>query len=257
MQAREYEIMYQVENEHWWYVGIHDIIFSTLATYQDRQDMRPWRILDAGCGTGAVSKRLRRLGEVVAVDLSGLALQFSKRRGLESIVGQASVTALPFSDDTFDLVVSIDVLCTVPEQEQALTEFHRVIKPDGILLMNLPALDWLKGQHDSAVNILRRYTPTGLKSQLTQHGFGIEKMTFANSLLLPFTASYRIISGWLPAGRNGPRSDVFLLPRPVNSVLRRVMRLESRVIRRTSLPIGMSLLAVARKPVGEGNRSHR
>ena len=82
MQAREYEVMYQVENEHWWYVGIHDIIFSTLATFQYRQDRRPWRILDAGCGTGAVAQRLRQLGEVVAVDLSGFALQFSKRRGL-------------------------------------------------------------------------------------------------------------------------------------------------------------------------------
>ncbi len=256
MQVREYEVMYQVEDEHWWYVGMRDIIFSTLAVLRGVQDAPSWRILDAGCGTGAIAQRLGRFGEVVAIDLSSFALQLGKRRDLAGTVSQASVTALPLLGGTFDLVVSIDVLCSVPDHERALAEFHRVLKPGGLLLMNLPALDWLKGQHDLAVDILRRYTPTGLEPQLIQHGFGIEKMTFANSLLFPFAACYRVASRWLPANRNAPRSDLFVLPRPVNGVLRWVMGLESHIIRRASLPIGMSLFVVARKLVKEGNCCH-
>ena len=247
MNVREYEIMYQVEDKHWWYVGMHRLIFSTLARLHDVKERSPWVILDAGCGTGAIARRLRQFGQVRAIDLSNLALQFSKRRGLNGHLSQASVMALPLLTNSFDLVVSIDVIYMVSEDGLALAEFHRVLKPDGILLMNLPALKWLKGQHGVAVGSIRRYAPKELQSQLAQCGFIVEKMSFANSLLFPLVAPYRLITNWLPKSDNGPQSDLFLLPQPINNLLSWVMGLESRLIPHLSLPIGMSLFVVARK----------
>jgi ubiquinone/menaquinone biosynthesis C-methylase UbiE len=247
MNPREYEIMYQLEDEHWWYAALHRRILSTLAHLYDNQDETPWQILDAGCGTGAIARRLQQFGRVSAIDLSNLALQFSKRRDLSGNLGQASVTALPLVADTFDLVVSMDVICSAPDDGQALAEFYRVLKPGGILMMNLPALEWLKGQHDLAVNIVHRYTPKQLKTQLTKQGFEIEKMSFANSLLFPLIVPYRLASNWFPTDNDGPRSDVFLPSRLINNVLKRVMALESHLIPYFDLPIGMSLFVVARK----------
>jgi SAM-dependent methyltransferase len=250
MKPREYEIMYQLEDEHWWYVALHRRILSTLTRLYDNQGGPSWQILDAGCGTGAIAQRLQQFGQVCAIDLSNLALKFSKRRDLSENLGQASVTALPLVADTFDLVVSMDVICSVPDDQRALAEFYRVLKPGGILMMNLPALEWLKGQHDFDVNIVHRYTPRQLKTQLTKQGFEIEKMSFANSLLFPLIAPYRLATNWFLTDNDDPRSDVFLPPRPINSALVWVMQLESRLIPHFSVPIGMSLFVVARK-VGE------
>ena len=247
MNSHEYETMFQVEDEHWWYVGIHRLIFSALARLHDEQGLVPWSILDAGCGTGAIAKGLRRFGQVKAIDTSSLALQFCKRRGLDGCLGQASVTALPFLANTLDLVVSIDVLYMVPEDRLALIEFHRVLKPGGFLLLNLPALEWLKGKHGVAVGSIRRYSPKELQLKLTQCGFKVEKMSFVNSLLFPLVAPYRLATNWFPAEGNGPRSDLFMPPRPLNRVLGWVMSLESHLISHVNLPIGMSLFVVASK----------
>ncbi len=252
MNAREYERMYQVEEKHWWYVGIHRLIFSTLARLHEAQDRPAWLILDAGCGTGAVAQGLRRFGQVRAIDLSGLALQFSQYRGLGGHLGQASVTAIPVPTNTFDLIVSIDVIYMVPEDELALAEFYRVLKPGGILLLNLPALKWLKGQHDLAVGSLRRYVPQELRPQLAQHGFSIKRMSFANSLLFPLVAPYRVLTNWLPKSSEGPQSDLFIPPPPINNILSWVMGLESHLIPHLNLPIGMSLFVIARKVGEEG-----
>ncbi|MBN1995180.1 MAG: class I SAM-dependent methyltransferase [Anaerolineae bacterium] len=248
MNPREYEIMYQLEDEHWWYQAIHQLIFSTLTRLHQAQGQPDWLILDGGCGTGAIAHQLKQFGQVRAVDLSGLALHFSQRRGLQGQLAQASITAIPMPANTFDLAVSIDVMCSVPNDRQALVEFHRVLKPGGFLLLNLPALRWLKGQHDLAVHILHRYAPKPLKTQLKQQGFTVEKISFANSLLFPLVAPYRVATNWLLADEDDtPRSDVFMPPKLMNHILGWVMKQESRLIPRFSLPIGMSLFVMARK----------
>ena len=84
MNKREYEIMYRLEDEHWWYVAMHRLIFSTLTRLRAAQGNPSWLMLDAGCGTGAISQRLRQFGQVQAIDLSPLALHFSRRRGLQN-----------------------------------------------------------------------------------------------------------------------------------------------------------------------------
>ncbi len=89
MNAREYETMFQIEDEHWWYVGIHRLIFSALARLHDEKGLAIWSNLDAGCGTGTIAKDLRRFGQVKAIDMSSLALQFCKCRSLNVCFSQA------------------------------------------------------------------------------------------------------------------------------------------------------------------------
>lgn len=248
MNATEYKNMYYLEERHWWYQSMHRLIFSTLEHLHKAAGEPKWSILDAGCGTGAIAQKVQRFGQVQAIDLSELALSYSRHRGLAPYLTQASVTTLPMPKETFDLIVSIDVLYSVEHDQQALHEFYRVLKPGGLLIMNLPALKWLRGQHDEVVHGLRRYTVAELTAKLTQAGFVIEKLSFANSILLLFVAPYRLASNWLQTNNQPPQSDVFLLPKIINNTLAYVMQLESQVIPYVSLPIGMSLFSIAKKP---------
>ncbi|NCP86684.1 MAG: hypothetical protein CO094_00785 [Anaerolineae bacterium CG_4_9_14_3_um_filter_57_17] len=148
MEPGEYERMFQVETRHWWYLGMQTITRSLLNRFLAPTASR--KILDAGCGTGAaMSTYLAEYGNVTGMDFSPLALKGCQTRNL-SWLAQASVTAVPFSAESFDLITSFDVLYerAVASDTLALTEFFRVLRPGGLLLLRLPAYNWLRGQHD-------------------------------------------------------------------------------------------------------------
>jgi SAM-dependent methyltransferase len=150
--------MFSVEDRHWWYVGMKQITVTLVSYfYPDRRDLA---ILDAGCGTGATTKALGAFGTVTGCDLSALALHYCRKRGLAHL-GQASIVSLPFPDNSFDLVTSFDVLYhrAVADYSQALEEFYRVLRPGGLVLLRLPAYDWLRGRHDEAIHTSRWLLP--------------------------------------------------------------------------------------------------
>jgi ubiquinone/menaquinone biosynthesis C-methylase UbiE len=88
-------------------------------------------VLDVGCGTGA----LRR---VSGIDMIGVDLSPAMLAHATGARAAADVAALPFSDDTFDVVVTVSSLHYWPEPERALAEMRRVIKPTGRLVLT----DW-------------------------------------------------------------------------------------------------------------------
>src|SRR5438105_3084360 len=123
--------MYEVEDRHWWYAGMRDITFALLDCY-----VRPGtgvRVLDAGCGTGANLRALRRYGPTVGVDIAPLALELARQRP-DMYVVKGSVDSLPLAAGTFGLVTCFDVLyhLDVREDLSALREFRRVLQPGGI-----------------------------------------------------------------------------------------------------------------------------
>src|SRR5919206_2711793 len=107
MDSEQYALMARVERDHWWYVGMRRLTAALLANAP--ADGAPWRILDAGCGTGGTTAWLRRYGSVVGVDLAAGAAPFWRQRGLHDMA-RGSVAALPFAAERFDLVTCFDVL---------------------------------------------------------------------------------------------------------------------------------------------------
>ena len=80
MNAEEYERMYAQENSYWWFVGRHHLVLTFLrSAFPNRNDLT---VLDIGCGTGAMSEKLKEFGTVISADYSPKALEFSKRRNL-------------------------------------------------------------------------------------------------------------------------------------------------------------------------------
>jgi SAM-dependent methyltransferase len=244
MNPQEYDLMYRVEDDHWWYVGMRAISRAMLV---DRVgDLPAPRILDAGCGTGRNLLELGRFGETTGIDLSPHAIELSAKRGLKRLA-RASVAQLPFAEGTFDIVTAFDVLChgAVPDEVASLREFGRVLRPGGWLLLHLPAYAWLTSPHDRAVDNARRYAAVEVRGMLGAAGFAVERMTYANTVLFPLAALKRLADRALRAGRR--TSDLETGFGWIGSVFRTILVLEARLVRHVDLPFGLTLVALARK----------
>jgi len=245
VNLEEYELMFRVERTHWWYAGMRAISFGLLDDALDGAG-RPAGLafLDAGCGTGGNLLELGTRGRAVGVDLSAEALALCRTRGLA--VARAGLLRLPFADSRFDCVTSFDVLYHrwVADDLAATREMARVLRPGGRLLLRVPALRALWGAHDVAVHTRHRYTRAELRRLLRAAGLAEERISYANSLLLPAVALRRGLDR--VTGRRG--SDLAPQPAALERLFAGALRLEARLLRHVSFPLGASLVALARKP---------
>lgn len=248
MEKEQYDLMFAQEERHWWYVGMRRISTALLERYPplvDRQDGRPLELLDAGCGSGGMTRYLSRFGRVTGIDLAPEALYLAQKRDLPRLA-RSSVGALPFLDGSFDVVTSFDVLyhLNVEDDSTALEDIHRVLRPGGIALIRLPAFDWIRGAHDEVVHTRHRYTRDELSGKLEDAGFRLEHATYANFLLFPLAPAKRYLEH-----RQGTHeaTDLWRPPAPVNRLLADLLSLEAFPARQLGLPWGLSVFAVARR----------
>lgn len=242
MRIDEYERMRRVESTHWRYVAMRRLIFLALAKATDEKD--GW-LLDLGCGTGG---NLDEFGgaKSAGLDLSTEALRACAARGVLGLV-QGEVSALPFRSASAQTLLCVDVLyhAGVRSPEQALMEMARVLQPGGTVVIVAPAFDWLGGSHDAVVHGGRRFTPRQLRQLVENAGLETRLLTCWLSLLLPLVWLKRRLRP--PSAM--PRSDLEAMPGPMlNAALLGVMAVERALLRRMSLPVGTSILCVARKP---------
>jgi ubiquinone/menaquinone biosynthesis C-methylase UbiE len=243
VDPREYEIMYRAEQSHWWYQGMAAITRSILEIFYAPGS--GLAILDAGCGTGAGLLFLSEYGSVTGLDISPDALRFCADRGCTE-VARASVMALPFQTESFDLVTSFDILYFEGvHDETALQETARVLRPGGRLLVRVPAFDWLRGTHDTRVSTAHRYTSKELSDKLVKGGFEIEFMSYANMILFPLALLKRFSERWRLAPQQD--SDIALNVGAFSDLLKSCLVLESRWIRQRRFPFGLSVVAMGKK----------
>lgn len=250
MLAAEYNILRHVEDRHWWHAVLRRQVMRALtgASLPPRA-----HLLDAGCGTGGMLAFLREKHphfDLEGVDASELAVRHCQARGL-SQVRQASVHDLPYASGTFDVVLSLDVLYhTNVEETRALAEMRRVLRPGGLLVLNLPAFECLRGAHDVAVCGTRRYTACHVRQMLHRHSLNDVMTHYWNAwLFLPLLA-WRRMSRRLPETEvSAATSDLILPPAWLNHVLTAVGNLDAWLCRLLRIPWGSSVFAVARKPI--------
>jgi SAM-dependent methyltransferase len=241
MNREQYVRMRAVEDRHWWYRGTRAIFWDVLSGLDLGEGAR---ILDAGCGTGGNLGMLGRLGPVVGLDFSELALELAAERG-GARFARGSVAAVPFEDSSFDLVTSFDVLChrSIGDDVDARRELARVLRRGGWVLLQLPGLDWLRGAHDVEVHTVRRYTTAGLREKLVAAGLQPVRLTYVNGLLLPFAAAKRVSDRL----RGAHGDDLGEIPPLLDAFFRSAMAAERQILRRRDLPAGVSVLGLARR----------
>jgi len=245
MSPEEHEIMRSVEDHYWWYQALRAHVAAVI------EPIAPdFSLLDAGCGTGGMLDVVRRkfpAANLTGVDQSTHALELTAARATGAKLLPASVQALPFPDNSFDFVLSLDVLSHAGVDDSlALRETFRVLRTGGRLILNVAAFDFLKGAHDCAVDVNRRYTQRQLRALLADSSLHVERSSYWNATFTPPIALVRWLSRFRPPA-DELRSDFRPLPRILNSMLKRIAALELSASRHVSLPFGTSLFAVARK----------
>jgi hypothetical protein len=123
-----------------------------------------------------------------------------------------------------------------------------VLRPGGVLFLQLPAYQWLRSHHDEAVHTGHRYSATEVRQLVIDGGLRVRRVTYANSLLLPAAAAWRAINRFLPTTASAERSDVRPIAPPVNRLMRNVLGLEAPIVARRNLPFGLSVIAIAQRP---------
>lgn len=246
MSPEENDIMRAVEDHYWWYQALRPHVAAAI------DPIAPdFSLLDAGCGTGGMLQVVRQkfpAAHLTGVDQSTHALELTAARETGAKLIPASVQELPFSENSFDIVLSLDVLVSMGlDDSLALQEAYRVLRPGGKLILNVAALEFLKGAHDRAVDADRRYTRPQLQALLEGAHFAVERLSYWNTTLTPPIALVRWLSRARSRQKEVPRSDLRALPPILNSMLKRIAALELSASRHVSLPFGTSLFAVARK----------
>jgi SAM-dependent methyltransferase len=243
MRVEEYETLFRVEDSHWWYQALRRVLRWHLERY-----LPGWRgmpLLDAGCGTGGNLAHLAGPGSGVGLDRAAEALARCRRRGLTALV-RGDVAALPFADASFAAVVSASVIYHewVTDPGVALGECRRVLRPGGLLLVDVPASDALWSAHDAAVMTARRFRAAELRRLVEGAGFEVLRLTHWNTLLFPavwVARRFRLS----PEGRD---FDPAAPPGGArNALLDAAMRLEAAGWRRAPLPFGVSIHCAARR----------
>ena len=242
MEAQVYERMAELDSSHWWFVARREILEEVI-----RRIVRPpenARILEIGCGTGHNLPMLSKFGPVEASELDDKARALASARFGRRIEAAALPDLSVFPEAHFDLVALLDVLEHVPDDRSALAAIRTRLKPGGKLLVTVPANPWMWSAHDVAHHHHRRYRKAELGKAARAAGYEVELLSPFNSLLFPLVAAARI------AGRLTGResADDAMPPRPLNSVLRGIFALESALVGRVPLPVGVSLVAVLRRP---------
>ena len=154
MTPHEHDVMRSVEDHYWWYQALRSHVADSIKPRDPN-----FSLLDAGCGTGGMLGTLRQkfpLAELTGVDESEHAVELTAARNANATVISACVHELPFPENAFDYVLSIDVWSHAGVDDAlAAHETHRVLRPGGRLILNLAAFEFLKGAHDCAVDVDR------------------------------------------------------------------------------------------------------
>jgi len=246
MNPAEFENIARSEDRMWWYAGMRRILEAWLERMPGE---RLNRVIEAGCGTGYMSGWLtRRYGwRMFPVDLSFGGLSYARRMGLGRLT-QGDITRLPFADASCDAVVSLDVIAHLPRglESEAFSEFWRVLRPGGKLILRASALDVLRSRHTEFAHERQRFTAGRLRAAVEGAGFEVLDITYANSLLLPVAwFRFRV---WEPLTGGSPASGVTMPGALMNGLLEWPLRLEAAWMRGgRRFALGQSLLVLAQK----------
>ena len=240
-----YASMYhKLEENHWWFLGRRDIIYKLIKAYRRDVD-----ILEIGCSGGVLIEFLKRQGftRLHGIDIDEKAIEICMRRGIKE-VGVADAQETGFKDKQFDVLIASDVLEHIKDEDKALCEWHRILKPGGELIIFVPAFKFLWSNHDEVNHHYRRYSKSGLIKTLEKNGFKTEKVSYWNfSLFFPISLvrlSQKILSG----KRKRVSDQLYELNTFANKTLAYMLKLENKFLSTgITLPVGVSLFIIERK----------
>ncbi|GAB3249998.1 class I SAM-dependent methyltransferase [Larkinella harenae] len=240
--------MYQVERELWWYRVLHQkVIRQVQAAFPANHTVR---ILDAGCGTGGLLDAFRQAGytNLTGFDASSDAVALARERNVAAELHDLRALDCFHPGESFDVIICNDVLCyfTDSEIDRLMRLFRQRLRPGGIFVSNNNAFPALRGTHDIALNIARRFVRSEFAQFATKAGFTLDQAVYWNFLLtIPiwFLRKTQLFLHRLSRPDN-LASDVKLPPLWINNQVLSLLRVEEQWF--DDPPFGSSLFVQMR-----------
>jgi SAM-dependent methyltransferase len=242
MHIEEFDNINALESTHWWYRGTREICFDAIDRVLTNRGIG---ILDIGCGTGGNMIELARYGHVEGLDLSPHCVELCRAKGLAVRTGDILSQELP--PERYDLVTMFDVLSQLPPVAipDAVRNVRRSLKPGALFAFRDPALAIAAGRHDLEVNVRKRFNRRFVLRLFEETGFEPVYITYLNTLLFLPIVIFRKVHLLVT---DTPKSDVDRVSGILNASLLAILRVERALLRLVTLPFGVSLFVIGRRP---------
>lgn len=238
----------EVEKRHFWFRSRNKLILFFIKKYCQKIIKQKHRMLEIGCGNGNVLRHLRNNKiDCQGGDLFIEGLIDCQKEG-EVPLYQIDALKLPFRS-SFDIIGMFDVVEHIDKDIELLKQVYKALKPQGKILVTVPACKKLWGRYDEAALHKRRYSKKELIKKIEDSGFAVERVTYFISFLLPILILFRHIH----MKRNNNLTNDEFLKKEIqivpffNILFFYILSIERTLIHFFDLPIGSSLIAVARK----------
>lgn len=243
LNPNAYIEMAETEDRHWWFCARRSITNSLIKSLALKPDAK---ILEIGCGTGGNLKMLNNHGHVSAMELDDMAYKLAnqKCRPFADIKQGKCPDNIPFEKSSFDLICMFDVLEHIKEDQATLNNVHALLKNDGILLITVPAHQWLYGVHDEYLHHHRRYAKKDIKTLVMNASYSIERLSYFNFFLSPLAVllrlKERIFRSTKAAGGDMPNAYL-------NSVFKIIYSSEQFWLKHANFLWGISIVGIFKK----------
>ena len=244
MDPSAYPLHAETEERHWWFVARRRILAGVIRALDLPS---PPRLLEFGSGTGGNLSLLAGFGPTTAVELDDDARSLSSR--LHPSVRHVRALDEISAEQPFDIAFALDVIEHLDDPGAVLRELGTHLAPGAPLIVMVPANPWMYGKHDRYLHHRRRYNRSLLRAHLSDGGFAVERVSSMNAALFPLAIGARIAEAVGDLVRSEPKEPrgMTVPPSPINRVLTAIFGGEHVLLSRGSLPLGLSLLAVARR----------
>lgn len=229
MDPKLYVAHQNLEDFHWWFAGRRRVLGAVAKRFNLFTTKS--KVLDAGCGTGGTLRWLKRQ----KIECDGFDPVAS-----DTLYGKLPYE-VPFESESFDVVLTLDVLEHIEDEKGTLESLHALLRPDGHLIITVPAFPSLWSAHDMLNDHYRRYRRKPLIDLLQKSGFKVQCASYFNTFLFPAIALARKLN---------PNNEENLHPTKgwFNKLLTAFFAFEAKLIHLgLELPFGVSLIVIARK----------
>ena len=234
--------MAEAGEQHWWYRSTRMLLRQLIEPH-----LEPGAAglhLDAGGGTGATGHWLADMAPMILADYDEFALRVARADHSGYRPVRSDLNHLPFDDGVFASVLCVTALChrMNPDPAAVVRDFARIAAPGAVVGLMEPGGKRLWRSHDEVTHTARRFSIADLRTLAANAGLEVITSTGAYSFLVP--PAY--VLGWLESGSR--KSDVGRNGSGVFGLFGLLASIERRLLRRWSLPFGLSVIVIARKP---------
>ena len=242
MENSFYRTYFEVEKRHWWFRVRRNIILSLIKNHKVPKKAR---IFDFGCGSGYLAGYLQNLGyDVSGSDMSHEAIDFGVSKGIKNLHVVEPGKTVPGGH--FDLILALDVIEHIDDDKGAIRDLKEALKPNGTLIITVPAYRWMWGVQDEVAHHFRRYNMSSLLNLIADDSsLSVVKKSYFNTLLFLPIAGVRLVSKLF--GLKERESDFEINNKLLNGIFYFLFNLEPKMLKFLSFPFGVSILLVLKK----------